>query len=222
MAEYTVTIRDLIANHFDLGLRDYPIYEESYRNTLNTKILNHYLMREIGAETPELFKVFLNNTMNEIMPKYNLLYQALEEYKDKSLLSNVTITETQNYDSQNNLQNNSKDTIQNGYKKDGDVSINNQLYQDTPQGELSKTDIDDQKWATNLTQQKNVNKSDSFVETIRESGYVNDHTGNDSKVTVGNNGSLYGVEVLEKIAKSKTNIDLQIIDELNDLFMGLY
>ena len=84
MAKYTVTIKDLITNNFDLGLKDYPIYDESHRETLNNMIINHYLMSEIGQETPALFKLYLNNTMNEIMPKYNILYRAVDDMlKDK-------------------------------------------------------------------------------------------------------------------------------------------
>ena len=80
MSRYTVTIRQLLQNNFDLGLKDYPIYQEEHREVLNNKILNHYLMSEIGQETPELFKIYLNNTMNEIMPNYNILYKALYQY----------------------------------------------------------------------------------------------------------------------------------------------
>jgi hypothetical protein len=35
----------------DIGLDDYPIFQEAYRETLNNKIIRHYYTREIGAET---------------------------------------------------------------------------------------------------------------------------------------------------------------------------
>ena len=41
MASYTTTIKSLLDNHFDLGLKDYPIWNETYRNTLNKKRLDH-------------------------------------------------------------------------------------------------------------------------------------------------------------------------------------
>ena len=56
MAHYTITIRSLIQNNFDFGLNEYPIFNETYRNTLNTHILNYYYENEIGFETAELFK----------------------------------------------------------------------------------------------------------------------------------------------------------------------
>lgn len=55
---------------------DYPIFDEAYRPTLETKILKHYYMREIGLETVGLWKLALDAKMNEIMPYYNELYKT--------------------------------------------------------------------------------------------------------------------------------------------------
>lgn len=55
---------------------NYPIFDENYRSTLETKILRHYYTREIGVETVGLWKHFLNTRMNEIMPYYNKLYES--------------------------------------------------------------------------------------------------------------------------------------------------
>lgn len=55
---------------------EYPIFDEEYRNVLNTHILKHYYTREICAETVGLWKLWLNNRMNEIMPRYNKLYET--------------------------------------------------------------------------------------------------------------------------------------------------
>lgn len=55
---------------------DFPIYDESYRPVLETKILKHYYTREIGCETVGLWKHFLDMKMNEIMPYYNQLYKS--------------------------------------------------------------------------------------------------------------------------------------------------
>ena len=76
MATYTTEIRRLVESHFDLGLKNYPIFDESYRQTLNDKSINHYYFREIGFETAGLFKFYLNQKMAEIMPYYNQLYKS--------------------------------------------------------------------------------------------------------------------------------------------------
>ena len=56
--------------------KNFPIFDESYREGLCKKILNHYYTREIGAETVALWKFWLNQKMNEIMPYYNKLYMS--------------------------------------------------------------------------------------------------------------------------------------------------
>lgn len=55
---------------------DFPMYDESYRNVLCTKILRHFYTREIGEETYGLWKLRLETKLNEIMPYYNRLYEA--------------------------------------------------------------------------------------------------------------------------------------------------
>jgi len=220
MAQYTVTIRDLVANGFDLGLQDYPIYEEAYRETLNNKIINHYMMSEIGQETPGLFKLYLNNKMNEIMPKYNIMYQALAEYiESENLLGNINIKETKVETQNKDIQNSGADTNSSSGTTNQD---NKKLYQDTPQGNLGTLDFENQQWATNLTLEK-ANNNYSSVDTITKGTKVDDDTTINSTITtIGANGKKYSVEVLDKIRTSLINIDAQIIDDLNDLFMGIY
>lgn len=55
---------------------EFPIFDENYRETLETKIIRHYYTREIGLETYGLWKLKLQTKLNEIMPYYNKLYQS--------------------------------------------------------------------------------------------------------------------------------------------------
>ena len=54
----------------------YPIFDENYRRTLETKIIRHYYTREICCETVGLWKQMLATRMNEIMPYFNKLYES--------------------------------------------------------------------------------------------------------------------------------------------------
>lgn len=202
MAKYTITIGTLIKNNFNFGLDTYPIFDNMYRQTLNQKILNHYYNSEIGFETPELFKFYLNNKLNEIMPYYNTLYENLKLY-DNNLMSNVNLKEVLNRETANNVssQSNSSTDTRN-------------LYQDTPQGSLKETDIDNLKYATNLT------LNDSKINDNATS--QGDGTENYIKTIVGNNGSKYTYELLNELKNGILNIDMMIIDDLNDLFMGVF
>lgn len=202
MAKYTITIGTLMKNNFNFGLDTYPIFDDNYRQTLNQKILNHYYNNEIGFETPELFKFYLNNKLNEIMPYYNTLYENLKLY-DNNLMSNVNLKEVLNRETANNVssQSNSSTDTRN-------------LYQDTPQGSLKETDIDNLKYATNLT----LNDS-NITDNATSQG---DGTENYIKTIVGNNGSKYTYELLNELKNGILNIDMMIIDDLNELFMGVF
>lgn len=58
---------------------DFPIFDEDYRLTLETKILKHYYMREIAHETVGLWRLRLDTMMNELMPVYNKMYTAVAQ-----------------------------------------------------------------------------------------------------------------------------------------------
>lgn len=202
MAHYTITIKTLINHNFDFGLQNYPIFNETYREILNNNILNYYYESEIGFETAELFKRYLNNTMQLIMPKYNEIYKA-QETALENILGNVNLVETSNRKNQNNV-----NTTSNS------LSRNKNLFQDTPQGKLDFTELENQKWATNYT----MNNSN-----IEDASQSNGNNNEDfTRIIKGNNGNKYNLDLLYDIKNNLLNIDKLIIDELSDLFMGIF
>lgn len=94
------------------------------------------------------------------------------------------------------------------------------LFQDTPQGELDTTSINNQNWATNLTLNEN-NTNGNITDNSTSVGNSNG-TNNYIKKIIGNNGGKYNIELLKEIQNSILNIDIMIINELQDLFMGIY
>lgn len=55
---------------------NYPIFDEAYKERLESLICLHFYRREIGFETVGLFKLYLERKMREIMPFYNQLYKS--------------------------------------------------------------------------------------------------------------------------------------------------
>lgn len=76
---YAPRLCDLLEYGFDIGLRDYPIYDESDRDRLNQAIVDHFYTREIAAESPALFIMRLNITMRERMPQINKVHALLAD-----------------------------------------------------------------------------------------------------------------------------------------------
>lgn len=80
--EEDYTLRDIVEGMgYDLGLTDYPIFDEAYREKLNTAIIEHFWYRRIASDTPAMFIFYLNRRMRENMPTYNAIYERLK--KDK-------------------------------------------------------------------------------------------------------------------------------------------
>lgn len=189
---------------------DYPIFDEAYRSVLETKILKHFYTREIGLETVGLWKLKLNTKMNEIMPYYNQLYRSTLMEIDPLYTTNLKrIHEGEAHDTSENTINNHSDGITTNSSMD--------KYSDTPQGSLQR--LEDGTYLTNARKidgsGSNVNNSngrgtgkadtfDHYIETIE--GYQNRDVS----------------ELLMKWRKTFLNIDMQIIDDLEELFMQLW
>lgn len=209
MAKYTTTIKSLIDNNFDFGLKDYPIFDENYREHLNDVILKYYYMSEIGFETANLFKQYLNNKMNIVMPYYNMLYELQNDLLNSkgAIDQNVNLTET--YEHNTTTESSSNSTSES-------TSKGKTVSQDTPQGGLKYSDIDNYSYADNI----NMTGSNSNI---------NDNSSNNGKSIEdyikkiqGNNGNKYAYEVLITVKNNLLSIDMEVIKELEDLFMGIF
>ena len=202
MSKYTTTIKNLLDNGYNLDMTHYPIWNESYRDILNEKILNHYYENEIGFETAGLFKFYLNNKLNEIMPYYNDLYRA-QEIALTNILGNIDL-----YEESNRLNNNDVNTssISNSNSKN--------LFQDTPQGKINFAKLEDQQWATNYT--NNVNDIND------NSNSHGENTEDYNRHVWGNDGKKYNIEILKDIRNNLYNIDMMIINDLGELFMQIF
>lgn len=51
-------------------------FDNNYRSVLCKKILKHYYLREISAETAGIWILWMNTKLEEIMPYYNQLYNS--------------------------------------------------------------------------------------------------------------------------------------------------
>lgn len=93
---------------------DFPMWLEDYRPTLEKKILMHYFNKEIGFETVGLWKFYLEERLNLIMPYYNDLYKTtVKEYDwltdtnaHETYVGNKKLQENAKFDANGNVKNN--------------------------------------------------------------------------------------------------------------------
>lgn len=233
MSRYTIELRYLIEGNYDLGLKNYPIFDESYREQLNNKIIQHYYFREIGFETEALFKNRLNQKMNEIMPYYNQMYESsklkidplstidLEEVFSRK--SKTTGEGTSSTSGTGNNTNNFNSTDTTDY---GKIS----KFSDIAQAQTTPNEILNDKYLTSATvddgQDKNTNTGTNISQTeSTTSGTSTDERNLDEDTTLtrkGNNGTASESELLNMYRETFLNIDMMVIDDLSELFLGIW
>lgn len=128
---------------------DFPIFDESYRNVLETKILKHYYTREIGLETVGLWKLKLDTKLNEIMPFYNQLYKS--ELIEFNPMYDVDLTRDHNLKRNETTK---QDATETGTtEKTGNVNDNTHTETSDNQNSESTTDIQNTTGSTSREQQ---------------------------------------------------------------------
>lgn len=194
---------------------EFPLYDDSYRNVLCSKILRHYYTREIGAETVGLWKFWLNTRLNEIMPYYNQLYKsAMIEFNPMYDVDLTTKHERSNDGVTNSTNNHDHD------ENATDGNVTRDAFSDTPQGSLDNVEnmtylTNARKISNDRTSTRNYNATNNGETAITS---FEDYT----QTIVGKNGGASYSKRLREFRETFLNIDMMIIDELRDLFINLW
>lgn len=224
MADFTFKLKDLVADtNGRIGLDEYPIFDESYRDTLNNKIINHYAHQESGLETAEMFMHELDTKMREIMPMYNQLYLSerikidpLSTINIKTVSSSDNKTKT---DSENDVI--SQETAKSDSENEG-TGGSRAVVMDTPQNALAgKGNYASQATDTNSKSGSigsETRNADGSSKTTNSSN-ATDESNNESE-TSGYQG--HSAELLMRYRETFLNIDMLIIRDLSELFMEIW
>ena len=216
-------IDDVISNSWNKIFDNFPIFDESYRSVLCSKILKHYYTREISAETVGLWQLWLNTRMGEIMPYYNKLYESalleFDPFKDTNYSRNHGGTFTG--DTRRNGR--SDVSVDNSVTSNGTSNSKN-LFSDTPQGAI--TNIENESYLTNATLIKDTDTNttntdgNSTTQNTETTGITN--TDNWIETIVGKQSTVSYSKLLQEFRDTFLNIDVMIINDLGDLFMNLW
>ena len=203
MGTYTMPLKRVLEFTQDIGLENYPIFDETYREKLNQKIIRHYFLREIGHETIEIFKYQMETKMGEIMPLYNQHYVlsllAIDPLSTMSIHSITDMTSTAS------AANTGGNTSSSGAKSRAVAS-------ETPQTELSE----------------NGDYATSMQDNISDTTATGSSTENSNTSQAGNNdNNVTGYQghaplLILQARQALVNIDMLVIDELKELFMLIW
>ena len=221
-------VDEVIANSWDKVITTKcEMFDESYRQILFSKVLKHYYLREIGAETVGIWQMWMNARFEELMPYYNQLYKsALLEFNPFYDVDVTRIREGKGEAS--GTTSGSVDTKVTGTNETSGSSDNKEynLFSDTPQGALTGVDneqyLSDARKVTDESENHSVTSNN--VTTGSDSNGVTNNISSEhwTETVKGKQGSANYSSLLKQFRETMLNIDLMIINEFEDLFMQLW
>lgn len=179
---------------------NYPLSSVINKEDFECMILNHYMMRRIGFDTLTSFKLQLNVKLNEIMPLYNKLFDALENWNifqdgditERDLTDNRTINNTNNIKSESE-------------------SKSDRRFSEMPQNQLDN--ISDGTYLTDYNLDKNNDNS-------KTDGTSNTKDDDIIKEIIKRSPSDK-INIYKQFIESKNNIYSMIFKDLENLFYQL-
>lgn len=201
----TVELRELVESGIDVWAFDYPsFYKDDEKKAFEQKVLDHFWFRQIGQETPGRWLHYFRTRIREIMPYYIQRYESVE------LMKNVGDP----FEAYNLREEYTEETTGTGSatSENTGTADNVRRFSDTPQGSVDNLD----NYLTEATRD-NGNTSGSMTGTSEDTGtktYTLTRKGNIGVQPLGQEINVYRSALI--------NVDMEIIKELNDLFLLVY
>lgn len=166
------------------------------KDRLEQKILDHYRFHQIGQETVGRFLHCFRTRIREIMPYYVQLYEFDAIFKNiEDPLESYHLEET-------------LDKVMRGHNTADTNTNSTNRHSDTPQGTIDNID-------RHLTDaSKNTSNATASVDDESKEDYTLVRRGNIGVQPLGGE--------VENIRHAFINIDMQIIEDLRDLFLLVY
>lgn len=191
---------------------DYPLSDYVNKENFECMILNHFLMRRIGFDTLTAFKIQLNVKLNEIMPVYNKMFEALENW---NIFNDGEKTERSGYDNRI-MENTTENELENNSNTESS-DISDRRNSELPQNELES--LRDGSYVTNYNYDTNTKES-SDNSTTKGNSKTNTKDDNNYKETTIKDVSNK-LEIYKEFQQNINSIYSMIFKELECLFYQL-
>ena len=216
MASFTIELRTLVETFGDevtSWFTDYDLSDYLNQNQIDViqnhgwtkeklanKIIDHYLLREIGFESPAYFahkaKVFMSEIMEEKLPLIYAKTQIVNPLFDTNI--------TEEFSGKGTATSASNST------NSGDgLTINS----NTPQGQINKETILSGEYASSTSANEGTSKSENSGTSDSTNNYVKTIRGNQKKTPV---------EMIKEWQRDMVAIEKEIIDRAGELFINIY
>lgn len=232
----TVELRDIVTAGVKVWDFDYPVPRKEIeyngkrckvdfdKEAFEQKVLDHFWFRQIGQETVGRFLHYFRARIREIMPYYVQVYEFDAKFRNiDDPLESYNLVETFKQETQGTGHVSGSSSADSHNVTTRNVFADKTTkFSDTPQGAIENLDSH----LTNATVEE-ASDSDDTTQEGTSSGKSSQQTSDSgsSQHTLTRKGNI-GVQPLggevQNIRSAFINIDLQIIDELKDLFLQVY
>ena len=187
---------------------NYPLSTKINKQDFECMILNHYMQRRIGFQTFNAFQLQLNVKLNEIMPLYNKMFDAIENWDifNDGEITNRYGEENRTNETTNTLTN--KSNTLNDKKSD-------RRYSDLPQNQLN--DLQDGNY---VTEHNYDIESNSSQDNSTSNGNSNTNDDNKYNETI-KKSPADKISILKELQENVKNIYSLIFKDLDCLFFQL-
>ena len=179
---------------------DYPLSDKVNREDFEIMILNHYIHRRIGFDTPTEFRIALNVKLNEIMPRYNKLFDMLDGW---DLYNDGEVTTRVQTDNGTNTLNNT-------------INANNTNISDRRNSNVPQNELEDVQNGSYMTDYNYDTNTDSNTTVSNTSG----NNSNTTNETITRSPSDK-IRIYKEFMENVNNIYSLIFKDLDSLFYGL-
>ena len=195
---------------------DYPLTENIDKEKFETMILNHYLQRRIGFETVTAFRIQLDIKLNEIMPLYNKMFDAMNNWDIFNSGEVTTRIGKDDRTSQNT--NNTTNNLTNKSNTESE-NISDRKNSELPQNRLE--DLRDGSYVTNYSYDTNTNKGEDILESKGITQAVNQGTDKNEYNETITRSPADKISILKEMQENIKSIYTLIFKDLDCLFYGL-
>lgn len=203
---------------------DYPLTNNITKEKFETMILNHFLQRRIGFETVTAFRIQLDVKLNEIMPIYNKMFEALENWDIFNDGEKTVRTGTDNR-TQNSTQNSTNNTNNNltNHSTTSTNDISDRRNSELPQNQLE--DLRNGSYVTNYnydtTSNNGEDNSTSQGSSISTNNSSNNSTDNNIYNETITRTPADKIAILKEMQENIKSIYTMIFKDLECLFYQL-
>ena len=212
-----VKIKDLAkAGHSTIFNFEYPLSAKVDKEKFECMILNHFLQRRIGFETVTAFRIQLDVKLNEIMPFYNKMFDALENWE---IFNDGEVTTRTGKDNSTSESTNNTSNQMSNHSTTSTSDVSDRRNSELPQNQLE--DVRNGSYVTNYNYDTNTNNGEDNSTSQGTSQAQNNGTAvNEYNETI-KRTPADKIAIIKEMQKNVKTIYSMIFKDLDCLFYQL-